>query len=1041
MYLKASAVTILFTLVCSVADGQPRCKVRTFGTEDGLPAGFISGITQSTDDLLWISSWNGLTCFDGYRFTTFRSIPGKNLLPTNHLKYLVSGIQGNLWTETYTNDIFLFDSRKCSFEKINPVLPVGRDASGTAKPFRLRKIYPLENGHSWLAGKDVDHFRVTDSLLSVSDNAIEHFRLAGILNKVTLDKAGNEWCFTTKGVYLNGTTKLSDEPFDYVLEVGGALWFVSPRGRLGCLHGSKIVMANLQNTVSGINECAVVRGNVIALATDAGVLLYNVRDGSERLVSIQTPSNPVASVKQMFRDSHDRLWCFNDGPGVTMVEVATGAHLWLDAQLPNDLWETGSECALFHEDKRKTVWVVPTGGTFAYYDAQKRCLVPHPLRPSYSNSKYVSRIRRYYSDVQGNLWLGCLHNISLVNFYHNNVERVERNDANDTRAILQLPSADGNIVTGSYDGKFMVYDSRLNLLSQERIASNVYALHYDRKGRLWIGTKGDGLIMRDASGGQTVFLHDGADQYSISHNRIYDIKEDSRGRILVATYGGGLNIIDEAADGGRIRFIHSGNVLKGFDTEQFKEIRRITVTREGYVLLASNTGLVTFSDRFSDYRKVKFYVSRHLDDVPASLFSSQVMQCCATQDGRVYVATIGGGLQQAASKDVLRDNIRFTGVDTHSIQTILALVADNSDDLWIIGESRISRLDHKTNVIQEFGAEELGDVTMSEALPCHNAAGDRILVGTEGGFLSFLPRMMLKSSYQPTVVFTSINYPDNLAPLPILNTERLYVDVDKRTFTVFFSALDYTDNRNIRYAYMLDGDPHNEKQRWLYTREGTNSVTFNGFPAGSHTLYVRSTNSDGVWMDNTRALHIYAQPTFMESWWGQLIMLVLVSGAIAYAIYYYMRRKKVEIQEEATEQAEAGKVRFLLQKPEIIDEDKETMDRILKYVEEHLDNTDLKVDDLAHSLNIGRSALYARIKRIADMTPNDFIRHVRMQRAEDLVAESRLPMAQIAYKVGFADPKYFGKCFKKHTGMSPSEFRQYHAEKAAVAENEAETEA
>ena len=170
-------------------------------------------------------------------------------------------------------------------------------------------------------------------------------------------------------------------------------------------------------------------------------------------------------------------------------------------------------------------------------------------------------------------------------------------------------------------------------------------------------------------------------------------------------------------------------------------------------------------------------------------------------------------------------------------------------------------------------------------------------------------------------------------------------------------------------------------------------------------------------------------------------MLVLISGAIAYAIYYYMRRKKVEIQEEATEQAEAGKVRFLLQKPEIIDEDKETMDRILKYVEEHLDNTDLKVDDLAHSLNIGRSALYARIKRIADMTPNDFIRHVRMQRAEDLVAESRLPMAQIAYKVGFADPKYFGKCFKKHTGMSPSEFRQYHAEKAAVAENEAETEA
>lgn len=1038
MNLKATAIAMFFTFSCSMTFSQPRCKVHTYGTEDGLPAGFISGITQSTDNLLWITSWNGLTCFDGYRFTTFRNVPGKNLLPTNHIKYLVSGIQGNLWTEAYTNEIFLFDSKKCSFEKINPALPGQEKSGGVSKPFRLRKIYPLENGHSWLAGRDVDHFRVTDSLLSVSDNAIQHFRLQGHLNKVSLDKAGNEWCFTSKGLYLNGEKKLSDEPFDYVLEVGGGVWFVSPFGRLGCLYGQKIAMANLQSKIQRINECAVVKGNVIALATDVGLLFYDVRNGDERLVSVQNPSNPVASIDQMFCDSQGRLWCFNNGPGVTMVDASTCEPLWLDAQLDNDLWETHSECPLFHEDKRHTVWTVPNGGTFSYYDERKRCLVPHPLRPSYSNSKYVPRIRRYYSDVQGNLWLGCSHNLSLISFYHNNVDRVDRNDAIDTRAILQMPSADGNIITGSYDGKFMVYDNRLNLLSSERIASNVYALHSDRKGRLWIGTKGDGLIMRDLSGRQTVFLHDAADPYSISSNRIYDIKEDSRGRLLVATYGGGLNIIDESPRDGKMRFIHSGNELKGFDTERFKELRRIAVTREGNVLLASNTGLVTFSDRFSDYRKVKFFVSRHLDDDSSSLFSSEVMQCCATQDGRVYVATIGGGLQQTSSKEVLRDDIRFTAVNTRSIQTIYSLVVDNSDDLWIVGESRISRLDHKTNVIQEFGAEELGDVNISEALPCHNAATDRIFIGTEGGYLSFLPRLMLKSSYQPTVVFTSIDYADNLAPQPILNTGRLHVDVDKRTFTVSFSALDYTDNRNIRYAYMLDGDPDDEHQQWLYTRDGTNSVTFNGFPAGSHTLYVRSTNSDGVWMDNTRALHIYAQPTFMESWWGQLIMLLLISGAIAYAIYYYMRRKKVEMQEEATEQAEAGKVRFLLQKPEIIDEDKETMDHILKYIEEHLDNSDLKVEDLARSLNVGRSALYARIKRIADMTPNDFIRHVRMQRAEDLVAQSHLPVSQIAYKVGFSDPKYFGKCFKKHTGMSPSEFRQYHAEKASAAESEAD---
>ena len=47
-----------------------------------------------------------------------------------------------------------------------------------------------------------------------------------------------------------------------------------------------------------------------------------------------------------------------------------------------------------------------------------------------------------------------------------------------------------------------------------------------------------------------------------------------------------------------------------------------------------------------------------------------------------------------------------------------------------------------------------------------------------------------------------------------------------------------------------------------------------------------------------------------------------------------------------------------------------------------------------------------------------------MKRAEDLVEESTMTFSQIAYAVGFADPKYFGKCFKKHTGMSPSEYRK-----------------
>jgi len=429
-------------------------------------------------------------------------------------------------------------------------------------------------------------------------------------------------------------------------------------------------------------------------------------------------------------------------------------------------------------------------------------------------------------------------------------------------------------------------------------------------------------------------------------------------------------------------------------------------------------GLLTFDTRHRDLSKIRFYLSQQEDGNPASLFSSDVMQTCRMKDGRIYVATLGGGLQVIESKNLLQSNLTFRAIDTQTIQTINSLVPDNADNLWVIGESRIARLPHDGSSLEEFGADELGEVNITEARPSHNPQTDRIVLATEGGFLSFLPKQMKKSMFQPSIVFTAVNYQDNLGMQPLLNIERLNLSVEHRTLTIYFSALDFVSSDDIRYAYRLD-----DSKQWIYTRPGINSVSFTDFPAGNHTLYVRSTNSDGVWVENTRELHVYATPTFFESWYGRLIMSVIVIVLLAFAAWHYLRRKRVEIHEEAVEQADAGKVRFLLQTPDIIDEEKQLMDRLLSFIEEHLSDPDLKVDDMAAGVNLGRSAFYSRIKKVADMTPNDFLRHVRMQRAEELVTKSQLTFSQIAYQVGFTDPKYFGKCFKKHTGMSPSEYR------------------
>ena len=1041
--LMLAVLLLFFSLAISA---QPRCKVTLFGVENGLPAGITTSIAQSTDNLIWVTSWNGLSCYDGYRFTTFRNYPGKNLLPTNHLIYVTAGTHGNLWTETYTDEMFFFDSRKCQFVPIKTTsgadgkkhATLGSPAPhGVNSSLKLRKAYPLANGKTWLIGRGNDHYRVTDSLIAVSDDAIKHFSLPGVFMHVRLDSKGNEWCFTSQGIYLQGEKKLSDLPFDHLAEVKGTTWFATPDGSLGKYHNGKIVLVKLAAAVKEMSSMIAVDNRYLAFATDRGVLIYDTSTQHETLYAVQNPSNPVNGVSEIFLDKRKRLWCFNSGNGVTMIDISSRKSVWMNATLPDEADNTRSNAPVFHIDNNNTVWMIPTNGTFAYYDETKSQLVPYILTPDNGISGKIARVRRAFSDRQGNLWLMAQHNLALVNFHYMNVMTTMRSDYENTRAVYQLPGISGVTLAGTVDGKLLTYDSAMNLTAQHQIAKNVYAIYCDSRHRMWYASKGDGIVVIYPDGTRRHYKHDSSNGYSLSSNDVYDIMEDGKGRMLVATFGGGLNIIDET-DPQAWRFIHSGNDLKQYDTNRFAKIRRIARTKSGVILLSTTDGLLTYSENFKTYDRVRFFVSSHIDAAPTSLYSSAVMQTCVMNNGSVYVATLGGGLQRIASESLLKDNLTFEGVNTHSIETIFGLVCDNNDNLWVIGESRIACLYSTSGKFVEFGAKEIGDVNITEARPSHHVQTDRIVLGIEGGILSFVPKNMKKSHYQPKIVFTAINYPDNQGMQPLLNIEQLDLDTDHRTFTIYFSALDYNDNSGIRYAYKLDDGSAATEDGWTYTRSGMNSVSFSDFPAGSHTLYVRSTNSDGVWMDNVQAIKIYAEPTFIESWWGRMIVILILILAIGYAIQRYMHRKKAEIREEATEQADARKVRFLLQTPEIIDEDKQLMDRLLEYIGEHISEPELKVDDLASNLNLGRSAFYTRIRRVADMTPNDFLRHVRMQRAEELVKKSHLTFSQIAYHVGFTDPKYFGKCFKKHTGMSPSEYREKFASETETIEPEEE---
>lgn len=77
------------------------------------------------------------------------------------------------------------------------------------------------------------------------------------------------------------------------------------------------------------------------------------------------------------------------------------------------------------------------------------------------------------------------------------------------------------------------------------------------------------------------YVYDARDVYSLSHNSVYDLCEDSLGRIWVVTFGGGINYI-ERQDDGSVRFINSRNNLKSYPIDRCYKARRMTHDKTGH---------------------------------------------------------------------------------------------------------------------------------------------------------------------------------------------------------------------------------------------------------------------------------------------------------------------------------------------------------------------------------------------------------------------------------------------------------------------------
>jgi two-component system response regulator YesN len=92
------------------------------------------------------------------------------------------------------------------------------------------------------------------------------------------------------------------------------------------------------------------------------------------------------------------------------------------------------------------------------------------------------------------------------------------------------------------------------------------------------------------------------------------------------------------------------------------------------------------------------------------------------------------------------------------------------------------------------------------------------------------------------------------------------------------------------------------------------------------------------------------------------------------------------------------------------------------YIEQQFTNPELQLEEIAKHVYVNSSYLRALFKKEVGMTITDYVTHIRMQKAKELLSRGSSRLANIAEQIGYNDPAYFSRCFKKYYGYTPSEY-------------------
>ena len=596
-------------------------------------------------------------------------------------------------------------------------------------------------------------------------------------------------------------------------------------------------------------------------------------------------------------------------------------------------------------------------------------------------------------------------------------------------------------------------------------------------GRLWVGTVEGGLSIREPGGRD--FAHFSREHGGLCHNSVSALCLLPQDRLAVGTWGGGIDIVsvrkpfrvlehllpgnpqmdyigslDYDAQNGLL-WIGSNRGVFHYDLrthdlvpallEQASGCIGSCLDADGHLWIGCREGLYVFNLRDPGFPANHYAFKLDAPDTRAREMICHIIQ---GTDGTVWLGSNGGGVYRAVHEE--DDGFHFLGYSTRdglSNDRVRGLAEDGAGRIWVSTEHGLNRLDPATGRITPFFRE---DGLASNQFHWNNAfrGTDGLLYfGQTDGLSAVDPSRTVERTTEGPLRITDVQIGDRHLRNPFLEAVSLHER--DRSILFQFALLSPAAPRQYYYDYQLVGFD----KGWVRLGRGRHEAAYSSLPRGNYQFVVRAVPRSGDAVQEL-ALDVRVEPYFYKTWWFMLLSAFLLA-VLAYGILAWRTRSLLKRQELLQKTVDERTREISLQK-KLVEQKAEELDRqnkVLLHQNEELagrrllsaqetqqedsfaakvietvralyKDPELDVPAFCTAMGMSKTLLNKRIQEAFGQAVGQFIRTYRLSVAREMILNNRetknLNISEIAYEVGFNDPKYFSRCFAKEFGFPPS---------------------